>query len=101
MQKYIETIMISATAVQTLSDICDKLRDIANEDNYSEEREDDLIRQLVESGRETMKIIPTVLDIYRDLNYGEQDENNQLVANYRILLEVYNTLNSIICSDNA
>jgi len=101
MEKYIETIIMSTRAMVTLIKICDELKNIANEDNYTEAREEELIHQLVDNGRVAMKAFPSMLDIYRDLNYGERENDSQVVIDYKELFSKYNVVNSIVCSENA
>ena len=96
MNKYIETILMSNKIVNTLSKIVEELRNIANEDNYSTEREDALVRELVDYSRESLKVMPKIIDTYRDLNITE-DDNTEYIK----LEECYNTLDSVLNSENA
>lgn len=94
MNKYIETILMSSKISSTLLKIADKLSDIANEDNYSTEKEEAAVKELVDYGRESLKVIPKVIDIYKDFT-GEDN------TGYLKLIEYFNTLDSIINSENA
>lgn len=101
MEKYIETIIMSTRAMRALVKICDELKNIANEDNYSEAKEEELIHQLVNNGRIAMKALPNILEVYRDLNYGERENDSQIVVDYKELISKYTVVNSIVCSENA
>ena len=101
MNKYIETILMSNKIVNTLSKIVEELRNIANEDNYSTEREDALVRELVDYSRESLKVMPKIIDTYRDLKYRDLNITEDDDREYIKLEECYNTLDSVLNSENA
>lgn len=100
-KNYIQTILTASNAVKILTDISENLRVMSKQDSYNKELEEKLVHELVDNARIAITILPTVIAVYKSLDYGEEFYKNTLEEKIDIASKSIDVIVSIVSVENA